>query len=255
MNALEFFAKVDSYSGYEDSGDEETILLPSEVGEKAYFHRSYKNGRYFYEYIMISERDKRYEWFYIHLEEILKMLPVEKQYEVIQRMKTIEIEFEPKITYDELNGWYHVDSATIEKYPLYSVRGTCNMEKKCNCEPNCCSVHDEPCCFGRKVGCSATSQIKNPEYYEFLPELVLWMAVCPDLDAVYVMHDQIPVDWGNDLYFSFAFLLRDNKITYINDRVKVKKLYEEYHKRYPCDTSKIEDEMNSWNENASDFHF
>ena len=28
MNALEFFAKITSYSGYEDNGEEITILLP-----------------------------------------------------------------------------------------------------------------------------------------------------------------------------------------------------------------------------------
>ena len=246
MNALGFFAKEASYSGYQDSGEEITTLLPSEPAKRVYFHMRSENGRYFYEYIILSERSAKYRWFYIHLGETLEELPIEQQYEIIQRMKTIEI---------ESLGWFQEQTAIYERYPLYSVRGTCNMEQKCNCEPICCSVNDEPCCLDKKVGCSATSQIKNPEYYEFLPELVLWMAVCPDLDAVYVMHDQIPVDWGNDLYFSFAFLLRDNKITYINDRVKVKKLYEEYHKRYPCDTSKIEDEMNSWNENTSDFHF
>lgn len=256
MNALEFFAKSVSYSGYEESGEEVTTLLPSEENELTYFHMTAEGDRYYYEYLILSPRNEEYEWFYSYLKMALENLPDEKQYEIIQRMKTMEIEFVPEISCDELNGRYHISSATIQKYPLYSVRGTCNMEQGGKCEPVCCKVNDEPCCRDRKVGISRTSAIKYPEYYEFLPELVIWSAFCPDLDAVYVMHDFIPVfSVDGKLDFSFAFLLRDNKIIYIGDEAEVKRLYEEYHKKYPCDTSEVEDEVNSWHGTLSRFHF
>ena len=256
MNALGFFAKEASYSGYEDNGEETTTLLPSEENEWVYFHMNPENGKYFYEYLILYPREKKYEDFYWGLRAKLEELPDEKQYEIIKRMKTMEIEFEPVITYDELNARYLVHLDTGDKYPLYSVRGTCNMEQKCSNEPICCKINDEPCCFDKKVGCSRTSAIKYPEYYEVLPELVVWSASCPDLDAVYVMHDHPPVIYrSTELTFEFAFLLKDNKITYIKDEKKVKKMYEEYHKKYPCDTSETENMMNRWYDDAPDFHF
>lgn len=130
------------------------------------------------------------------------------------------------------------------------------MEQKCKCDPICCKIHDKPCCFNKKVGVSKIdSVIKYPEYYEFLPELVIWMAVCPDLDALYVLHDDIPYSLYRDkLYYNLAFLLKDNRITYIEDEAEVKRLYEEYHKKYPYDTSKIDEEIKSDFE-APEFHF
>lgn len=118
MNAFEFFfAEPVSYSGYEDSGEEVTTLLPSYENKLAYFHMTAKGEKYFYEYLILSPRNKEYEWFYSHLKMELEDLPDEKQYEIIQRMKTMEIEFVPEISYDELNCWYHVRSATYQKYP------------------------------------------------------------------------------------------------------------------------------------------
>lgn len=256
MNALDFFANVTVYGGYEENGEEITVHFPSEEGETTYYHMTAEGDRYSYEYLILTPRDEKHEDFYYHLIAELEELPDEKQYEIIQRMKTIEIDFVPEISYDELNGWYHVKSATYVKYPLYSVRGTCNMEKECNCEPVCCKINCEPCCFGRKVGTSRTSAIKYPKYYEFLPELVIWMASCPALDAVYVMHDFIPVFYaGQELDFTFAFLLKDNRIQYIEEKEEVRRLYEEYHRRYPCDTSEVENMMNSWADDVPDFHF
>lgn len=255
MNALEFFANVTSYGGFEYSGEETTVVLPSE-GNKITYYRMYAGDKgYFYEYLILTPRDEKYECFYSYLIVELEDLSYKKQYEIIQRMKAMEIDFEPAIYYNELLGCYRVSDATCEKYPLYSVRGTCNMEQECKCEPICCKVNDEPCCFDKKVGISRTSAIKYPEYYEILPELVLWMAVCPDLDAVYVMHDDTPAVWRDEgLNFPLAFLLKENKITYIEDETEVKRLYEEYHKKYPCDTSETEEEMKRLYE-APDFHF
>lgn len=257
MNALEFFANITRYSGYEDNGEEITVRFPSgEEEETTYYHMMAEGDRYFYEYLTLSPRDKGYDWFYSYLMVYLEEFSEEKQYEIIQRMKEIEIEFEPEITYDESNGRYYVSSATGQKYPLYSVRGTCNMEKKCSCEPVCCKVNYEPCCCNKKVGISRTSAIKYPEYYEFLPELVAWMAVCPDLDALYVMHDYIPVyNVDAELNFSFAFLLKEKKIKYTEDEKEIRKLYEEYHEKYPCDTSETEDMINGWSGTLSEFHF
>ena len=257
MNALEFFANVSIHGGHEYYGEETTVALPSDDMDKAvYYHMWAEGDKYFYEYTTLTPRDKKYEWFFSHFKTEIESLPYEKQYEIIQRMKTIEIEFEPEISYDESTGRYHVCSDTFEKYPLYSVRGTCHMEQECKCEPVCCKVNYEPCCRDWKVGISRISRIKYPEYYEFLPELAVWMAVCPDLDAVYVMHDFSPVDnIDAELSFTFAFLLKDNKITCIKDKKEVKRLYEEYHEKYPCDTSEVEDEMNNWYDGVSKFYF
>lgn len=255
MNALDFFVKTISYSGYEDKGEEITILFPGgEDNEHTYYHMTAEGDRYFYEYLIIEPREEKYEWFYNHFMMTLEDLSDEKQYEIIKRMKEMEIEFEPEITYDKLNCWYHVSATTIQKYPLYSVRGICKREH--SCEHTYCKLNTEPCCKDRKVGIPRTSAIKYPEYYEFLPELAVWMAVCPDLDAVYVMHDFPPVVFESEkLDFTFAFRLKDNKITYIKDKEEVKSLYEEYHKKYPCDTSEAEDMMNSWYDDSPDFHF
>ena len=255
MNALEFFANVSIRGGHEYYGEETTVALPSDDMDKAvYYHMWAEGDKYFYEYTTLTPRDKKYKWFFSYFKTEIADLPYEKQYEIIKRMKTIEIEFEPEITYDELNGWYHVRSATCQKYPLYSVRGTCKREH--SCEHAYCKLNTEPCCKDKKVGISRTSGIKYPEYYEFLPELVVWSALCPDLDAVYVMHDFIPVyNEDAELSFTFAFLLKDNKITCIKDEGEVKRLYEEYHAKYPCDTSEVEDDINSWYGVVSEFHF
>lgn len=258
MNALEFFAKVTEHMGYVYWGKDTIIRLPiSDKNENTAFYHMYKDEPgYFFEYILLEPRDRAYEWFYSYLMSALEDLPYEKQYEIIQRMKTMEIEFKAPISYDKENDSYQVSSATDEKYPLYSVRGTCHMEQKCKCDPICCKIHDKPCCFNKKVGVSKIdSVIKYPEYYEFLPELVIWMAVCPDLDALYVLHDDIPYSLYRDkLYYNLAFLLKDNRITYIEDEAEVKRLYEEYHKKYPYDTSKIDEEIKSDFE-APEFHF
>lgn len=255
MNALEFFANVTSYSGYEDNGEEITVLFArGEDCEHTYYHMTAEGDRYFYEHLIIEPREKKYEWFYDHFIMTLEDLPDEKQYEIIQRMKTMEIEFEPEITYDELNAWYHVMYPNCQKYPLYSIRGTCHMEDRC--DHTYCKVNTEPCCRNKKVGISRTSAIKYPEYYEILPELVIWSALCPYLDAVYVVHDFLPV-YNQDakLSFNFAFLLKDNKIKHIEDEKEVKRLYEEYHEKYPCDTSEVEEMMNGWYDIVSEFHF
>lgn len=74
--------------------------------------------------------------------------------------------------------------------------------------------------------------------------------------VLYVMHDFVPVYYEDgELYFEFAFLLNDGKFTYIDDKEEVKRLYEEYHEKYPCDTSEVEDMMNRGNDCVSDFHF
>ena len=70
------------------------------------------------------------------------------------------------------------------------------------------------------------------------------------------MHDFIPVyNEDAELSFTFAFLLKDNKITCIKDEKEIKRLYEEYHAKYPCDTSEVEDDINSWYGVVSEFHF
>lgn len=257
MNALEFFADVNKQTGIVDSGEEITILLPGEDIERPYFHMSAEGDHYIYEYLTITSRGRKYDRFYSELRWRLDEMPVEKQYTFLRKMELVEIDFEPEASYDEVNAWYLYDS-TCMKYPLYSVRGTCNREKECNEETLCCKVHDEPCCFNKKVGCSDSSKIKYPEYFEFLPEFVIWMTVCPDMDVLYVMHDFFPVhglETERELNFEFAFLLKDHKITYISDKQEVKRLYEEYHEKYPCDTSRVEDMMNSWYDDVPDFHF
>ena len=55
MNALEFFAKITSYSGYEDNGEEITILCPrGEDNAHTYYHMTAEGNRYFYEYLIVE---------------------------------------------------------------------------------------------------------------------------------------------------------------------------------------------------------
>ena len=132
------------------------------------------------------------------------------------------------------------------------------MEKECNQEPFCCKAHTDPYCLNKKVGGSDISSIEYPEYYQLLLKFVSWIIMCPDMDVLYVMHDFFPVsvlEVDRELYFRYGFLLKDRKITYISDKQEVKRLYEEYHAKYPCDTSKVEDMMNSWYDDVPDFHF
>lgn len=247
MNALEYFTDIDKQTGIVDSGEEVMVILPSEDSELTYFRMYAEDGHYVYEYLTLIPRGNPYDWLHGELVCMLDGLPIELQYEVLMGLEKMELESEPN---------WNRKSVSCTKYPLYSVRGTCNMEKECRREPLCCKVHDEPCCFNKRVGCSAISAIKDPCYDEYIPEFIAWLALCPDMDVLYVMHDFVPVYYEDgELYFEFAFLLKDGKFTYIDDKEEVKRLYEEYHEKYPCDTSEVEDMMNSGNDCVSDFHF
>lgn len=247
MNALEFLANIERKKGMADTGREVTKALPSQDEELSYYHMYRENGSYAYEYLTLTSRWRQYGISLMEFKVEIERLPVKTQYEILQGMEKIEMEPAP--------NWY-LGLASVCKYPLYSVRGTCNMEKECRREPLCCKVHDKPCCFGKSVGCSDISAIEAPCHSELFPEFLIWMSACPDMDVLYVMHDYPSVFLdGGALGFPYGFLLKDHKITYIGDSREVERLYKEYNKKYPCDTFEVEEALNGLDGDVPPFHF
>jgi hypothetical protein len=69
------------------------------------------------------------------------------------------------------------------------------------------------------------------------------------MDALVVMFEYPPLE--NELYLDFNFctglLIKDNHILIISD-LKVRKLYEEYNKRYPTNDREIENTINYYSD-------
>lgn len=141
------------------------------------------------------------------------------------------------------------------KYPLYSVRGTCANDN-CSCTSNKDGyTMPVPCCFDRCIGHSGNTS-KYPEPIDILRDFLDWMLTCPVTDAVYIMHDWYP-SGTEGLNFEMAVQGKENYIWVTKDEREVKRLYQEYNKKYPCDTSEIEENLifQDWLELPADFHF
>lgn len=188
-----------------------------------------KRGECIYEYYLLKKK-KETEMckFFLALVGALDGFNAEEQYRILKRMEYIELDF--NLTEEEMksNSW--------NPAPLFSIRGTCGQENICKRNCACRTIYFEPCCHGRKVGHSWIASIMNPKFYAFLTDLVIWKALCPELDALFVSHDCSPDcnDYGK-LNYRFAFVIKNGRITYIKGRKKVKRLYHIYNKKYPCD--------------------
>lgn len=152
-------------------------------------------------------------------------------YEIIKDLESIHIDSEGKISY--IYGF---------KYPMMCVRGTC--DRNCIAEKlNLYCFRDIPCTEKRPDWNCYTA--KWPNFFDLITDVIQWMMVCKHMDALVVMFEYPPLE--NELYLDFNFctglLIKDNHILIISD-LKVRKLYEEYNKRYPTNDREIESTIN-----------
>ena len=222
MRAVDFYADCMKWEGTVWYRREETLRLPT-LWDKLFYCR-------------ICSGSKRDEY------------TAEKQYKILKRMETIELDVD--LTEEEMR------SASWNPNPLFSVRGTCGQEKTCKRDCACRTIYFESCCHDGKVGFSKLASITNPQYYAFLTDLVVWKALCPDLDALFVMHD-CPSSHYNcgRLNCRYAFVMKGDRITYVKGTKKVERLYHIYNKKYPCDTSETESRIQEWCTEPVEFHF
>ena len=251
MRAVDFYADCMKWGGTVWYRREETLRLPT-LWDKLFYCRicsGSKRDEYAYEYYLLKEK-KDYDMhrFFLALVGVLDGYTAEKQYKILKRMETIELDFD--LTEKEMR------SASWNPNPLFSVRGTCGQEKTCKRDCACRTIYFESCCHDGKVGFSELASITNPQYYAFLTDLVVWKALCPDLDALFVMHD-CPSSHYNcgRLNCRYAFVMKGDRITYVKGTKKVERLYHIYNKKYPCDTGETESRIQEWCTEPVEFHF
>lgn len=251
MRAVDFYADCMKWEGTVWYRKEETLRLPT-LWDKLFYCRicsGSKRDEYTYEYYLLKEK-KDYDMhrFFLALVGVLDGYTAEKQYKILKRMETIELDVD--LTEEEMR------SASWNPNPLFSVRGTCGQEKTCKRDCACRTIYFESCCHDGKVGFSKLASITNPQYYAFLTDLVVWKALCPDLDALFVMHDCPPSHYNcGRLNCRYAFVIKDDRITYVKGTKKVERLYHIYNKKYPCDTSETENRIQEWCTEPVEFHF
>ena len=231
MKVLDFYADYMKWEGtvwYKGKG---TFRLPTSWDKMLFckLRSGRKRDEYRYEYYLLKQKKNTEKcYFFLALVGVLNQFTAEEQYNILEQMKTIELDFD--LTDEELrsNPW--------NPSPLFSVRGTCGKEKTCKRDCACRTIYFESCCRDRKVGYSWVASILNPKYYAFLTDLVVWKALCPEMDVLFVSHDSSPECSDNcKLDYRFAFVIRDDKITYVKDREEVEKLYQIYNEKYPCE--------------------
>jgi len=229
MNALEFFASASWDVGTTDFGGEITVLLPCRGKEMVYLNMA--EG--YYEYLLLTPREgETGEHFYRSMKEILGLYFMEEQFWFLKKMESIEIDFHMEV--DGI-GMIAADSSL-----LFSVRGTCGLEKTCKNCGVCKEIYFEPCCRGNVVGFSKVACAQNPAYGEILMDLVLWMTHCPNLEAVYIIHSFSPYNGDcSILNYECAFLIKEGRITFVEDKKEVERLYLEYDEKYPCGTKEM----------------
>lgn len=163
-----------------------------------------------------------------------------------------ELEFLSKIDI-ELKGKFSFGNCL--KYPLVCVRGTCS--KPCESRPTV-----KMYCF-REIPCTNNRpdwnvwSCKDPEFNDFLSDLIKFVINCPNTDALIVMFNFTPNSYTRELDFVYvlsAVLVKGKQITFITDSDEIKKLYMEYNTRFPTEDREIE-EVISDSENGFVFRF
>ena len=155
-------------------------------------------------------------------------LPIFIPYEEIEFMSKIEVEIKGKILYDY-----------CQKNPLVCVRGMCS--KPCNIKTDI-----KPYCF-REIPCTNHRpdwncwSISDPSFGDFLFSVVDFVINCPNTNTLIVMFDFTPNSYECELNFKYAtaVLVKDIKITFLNDADEIKNLYEEYNAKYPTEESMV----------------
>ena len=152
-------------------------------------------------------------------------------YSLIKSLENISIEFEGKVLYESLF-----------KYPLVCVRGACDG----NCSTDKLDLYcfRELPCMDKRPDCNCFTG-KWPNFYDLITDVVKWINVCQNMDALVVMFEFPPNEsylpqWCLRFDYCTGFLIKNNHITVL-DSSKVKTLYEEYNEKYPTNDREIED--------------
>lgn len=251
MRAVDFYADCMKWEGTVWYRREETLRLPASWNRLFYcrLRSGSKKGECIYEYYLLEEKkDVGMRSFFLALVGVLDQFTAEEQYSILKRMETIELNFDLTD-----NG---MRKASWNPNPLFSVRGTCRQENICKRDCACRMIYFESCCHDGKVGVSKLASVTNPQYYAFLTDLIVWKALCPDLDALFVMHDCPPNHYNcGKLDYRYAIVIRDDRITYVKGAKKAERLYHIYNEKYPCDTRETESRIHEWCTEPVDFHF
>lgn len=160
-------------------------------------------------------------------------------YEELEYLTKIEVEVRGQIAY-----------SSCQKYPLVCVRGICHecCEKKADEWFYC--FHEIPC-LNKRPDCNCYSA-KYPDFWDFLSDTVKFVKNCPHTETFIIMLDFIPSSYEKELHFDYtlvAVLIEGTKITFVNDSYEIKRLYEEYNKKYPTEDREIEDVISDPDEN------
>lgn len=178
-------------------------------------------------YIYLHMKDEPYglEKFRIMME-FLERYYVDNQYtdeELTQRIKwlsQIEIDFdENKITYDTL---------TQTRYPLFTVKGSCQKQECRYPKVPVDSLIPIPCCFDKRISYQRISRLDYPLFLDMLLEVLNWVVLCPTLDVVFILHDSPANTAETDLTFELCMQIKKYHIRVVTERSEILKLYKEY---------------------------
>lgn len=152
-------------------------------------------------------------------------------YSLIKSLENISIEFEGKV-------WYDV----AFKYALVCVRGACDG----NCSTDKLDLYCFPelPCMDKRPDCNCFTG-KWPNFYNLITDVVKWVNVCQNMDALVVMFEFLPnTSYKPEGCLCFdcctGLLIKNNHITVL-DKSKIKTMYEEYNEKYPTNDREIED--------------
>jgi len=163
------------------------------------------------------------------------------------------------VPYGELEFWAEIEVEIKGKLsynvgfrnPLCCVRGAClkPCENKADISTYC--MRGIPCMNNRPDrNCLS---IEYPEFDDFLFDVVKFVHHCPHTDTFIVMFRFLPHEEGLDFKDVLAaVLVKDKKITFISDSDEIKKIYEDYNKKYPTADREVEETISYYNYG---FHF
>ena len=222
MKILEFLADVNIIEGKTDERVESMMCIDRKHSFQYYFVIK-RDDKFYFQYINIcSQTPEVYNEKFALLQNLFYDLSDE---EICVRVKLL--------MRTDLQNFQKVEEPLMRN-PFYSVRGTCNK----HCLPSCNSYGKEWWCKEKVIGYTGTGY-KYPDIMEILGDLLEWYCSCPNLDAVFVMHDYYPDDVEH-LNFEYAFHIKDRVIK-MTGSYEAEKLYKEYHKKYPIDLKEVEE--------------
>lgn len=178
-------------------------------------------------YIYLHMKDEPYglEKFRITME-LLELYYVDSQYtdeELTQRIKClgqIEIELdESAIVHENL---------TETRYPLFTVKGSCQKQKCFYPQVPVDNLIPIPCCFDKRISYQRISRMDYPLVLDMLLEVLNWVVICPTLYVVFILHDSPANTEDENLTFELCIQVKGNHIRVVTERSEIQKLYKEY---------------------------